>query len=109
MIKAINSKTFEDLRDGLMDGMGSAWKASKQASKRVQFRSPLVYDRPSPVRTGGWIGLGILSVAALALGAWMYFRKRKQVSDHYTMGEGPGTDWQAEQVTANGQMANPAM
>jgi hypothetical protein len=42
----------------------------------------------------------------LALGAWMYFRKRKQVADHYTIGEGPGASWEAEQVPAAGQMPN---
>lgn len=102
MIKAMSSKTIDNLRDGVKDGVGTAWKASK----RMQFRSPIVYERRSIAWTGGWIGVGILSAAALALGAWMYFRKRKQVADHYTMGEGPGQSWEADQVPA-GQMANP--
>jgi hypothetical protein len=107
MIKAMNSKTFENLRDGMMDGMGTAWKASKQASKRLQFRSPVIYEKPSGW-AGGWISIGILSAAALALGAWMYFRKRKQVADRYTMGEGPGANWEADRVPVGEQMPNPA-
>ena len=104
MIKAISSKTFDNIRDGVKDGMDSAWKASK----RMQFRSPVVYERRSSAWAGGWIGLAIFSTAALALGAWLYFRKRKQVADHYTMGEGPGPSWEADQVSANHQMSNPA-
>jgi hypothetical protein len=106
MIKAINSKTIENLRDGMKDGMDTAWKASR----RMQFRSPVVYDKPA-MRTGGWIGLGLVSIAALALGAWMYFRKRKQVADSYTMGEGPGATaaWDNESVQVGEQLSNPAM
>ena len=105
MIKAINSKTFENLKGGVKEGVGTAWKASK----RVQFRSPLVYDKPAPAAS--WAGLGFLSVAALALGAWLYFRKRKEVADRYTMGErtvgeGPGADWEAGQVPVSEQMPN---
>jgi hypothetical protein len=78
----------------------------------------MVYDKPSSVGIGGWIGLGFLSAAALALGAWMYFRKRKQIADHYTMGEGeqsrgegPGAtaEWQADRIEVGEQFANPAM
>ena len=104
MIKAINSKSFENLKEGVMDSMDTAWRASK----RVQFRKPWIYDQPSAARTGGWISLGFLSIAALAIGAWLYFRKRKEVADRYTMGEGPGADWEAGQVPVGEQMANPA-
>jgi LPXTG-motif cell wall-anchored protein len=104
MIKAINSKTLDNIRDGVKDGMETAWKASK----RMQFRSPVVYDRPSAAKTGGWIGLIVFSAAALALGAWLYFRKRKQVADHYTMGEGPGPSWEADKVPAGEQLSGSA-
>jgi hypothetical protein len=38
----------------------------------------------------------------------MYFRKRKQVADRYTMGEGPGANWEADRVPVGEQMPNPA-
>jgi len=104
MIKAINSKTIDYIRDGVKDGMDTAWKASK----RMQFRSPVVYERRSMARTSGWVGMILLSTAALALGAWMYFRKRKQVADHYTMGEGPGATWEGDQVPAGQSMPSAA-
>jgi hypothetical protein len=110
MIKAINSKTIGNLRDGMKDGMGTAWKASR----RMQFRSPVVYDKPA-MRTGGWIGLSLISIAAVALGAWMYFRKRKQVADRYTMGEpsvgeGPGSNaWDANPIKVGEQISNQSM
>jgi hypothetical protein len=100
MIKAMSSKTLDNIRDGVKDGVGTAWKASK----RMQFRSPVVYERRTLSWAGGWAGMAILSIAALALGAWMYFRKRKQVADHYTMGEGPGPSWEADQVPSGQQM-----
>jgi hypothetical protein len=96
----------------MKDGMDTAWKASR----RMQFRSPVVYDKPAAIRAGSWIGLGLFSIAAVALGAWMYFRKRKQVADRYTMGEqsrgeGPGeaSAWDADPIKADGQFANPAI
>ena len=105
MIKAINSKTFESIRDGVMDGVDSAWKQTKRVKVRSQF--PYLY-RKSESKAGGWLGLGLLSIAALAVGAWLYFRKRKQVSDHYTMGEGPGATetWSADQTPVGEQMMN---
>ena len=105
MIKAINSKTVQNLREGMKDGMDTAWKASR----RVQFRSPLVYDKPS-IRAGGWIGLGLVSIAAIVLGAWLYFRKRKQVADRYTMGEGPGADadWEGHPMRSGESVIQPA-
>jgi len=38
----------------------------------------------------------------------MYFRKRKQVADHYTMGEGPGATWEGDQVPAGQSMPSAA-
>jgi hypothetical protein len=111
MIKVISSKTIENLRDGVKDGMDSAWKASR----RMQFRSPVVYDKPA-MRSGSWIGLGLLSMAAVALGAWLYFRKRKQVADRYTMGdrkeaEGqePAAAWEANSTHSGNPVSNPAI
>ena len=111
MIKAINSKTIENLRDGMRDGFDTAWKASR----RMQFRSPVVYDKPA-MRSGSWIGLGLISMAAVALGAWLYFRKRKQVADRYTMGdrgEAEGKDaassWEANSTHPANPVPNPAI
>jgi hypothetical protein len=105
MIKVISSKTIENLRDGMKEGVDTAWKASK----RMQFRSPVVYDRPFLARTSGWLGIGILSAAAMALGAWLYFRKRKEVSDRYTMGEGPGANWESDKVPVGEQIPTPSI
>lgn len=112
MIKAISSKTIENLREGVRDGMDTAWKASR----RMQFRSPVVYDKPG-MRAGSWLGLGLISIAAVALGAWLYFRKRKQVADRYTMGEqtiGEGQEaaggaWEANSIHSGKPVANPAI
>lgn len=105
MIKAINSKTVQILREGMIDGLDTA----RKASRRVQFRSPVVYDKPA-IRTGGWVGLGLISIAAVLLGAWLYFRKRKQVADRYTMGEGPGADaeWEGNAVRSGEPVHQPA-
>lgn len=105
MIKAINSKAFESIRDGVMDGVDSAWRQTKRV--KVKSKYPYVALK-SESKTGSWIGLGLVSIAALAVGAWLYFRKRKQVSDHYTMGEGPGAteSWAADQTPVNEQMMN---
>jgi hypothetical protein len=110
MIKAMNSKAYGTIRDGVKEGMDIAWKQGKEGmdmawkqGKRVHFRAPFTYDKSPGWGSRGWIGLGILSIAAMALGAWFYFRKRKQVADHYTMGEGPGRTWEPEKSQVDGQ------
>lgn len=117
MIKAMDTKAYGYVRDGVKDGMDIAWKQGKQGmetawkhGKRVHLRSPWTYNKPSGWRTTGWVGLGILSIAAVAVGAWFWFRKRKQVADNYTMGEGPGRTWEPEQTQTqvDGQMAPAA-
>ncbi len=102
MIKALNSKAFDTIKDGVKDGMETAWKQSK----RVILRSPWAYNKPTAFKSAGWIGAAILSVAAIAAGAWLYFRKRKQVADHYTIGEGPAADWQPEQSRVDEHLAS---
>ncbi len=97
-VKGLNNETIENLRDTMMDGLGTAWKAAK----RMEVRSPLVYRQPPAARAGGWIGLALLSIAALAAGAWLYMRKRKQVADRFTIGEGPAAEWPSGRVPAEG-------
>lgn len=101
MIKAMNTKAYGTIRDGMKEGMDTAVKYGK----RVHLRTPWTYSKASGWKTGGLWGLGLLSLAAMAIGAWLYFRKRKEVADHYTMGEGPGRAWEPEQTHVDGQMA----
>jgi hypothetical protein len=86
MVQMIDKKTLKRVGSGVSEGAGSAWKQARKQAGRIEFRAPWVYHRPM----GGkpWL-LGILifsSVAAL-IGGLLYLRKRKQVSDRYTMGE----------------------
>jgi hypothetical protein len=101
MIKAMNTKAYEQFREGMKEGMDTAYKYGK----RVHFRAPWTYSKPSGWKSAGWMGLGLLSIAAMAIGAWLYFRKRKEVADHYTMGEGPAQAREPEQTQVDGQMA----
>ena len=101
MIKAMNSKAFDTIKDGMKDGMDTAWKQSK----RVSFRTPWLYNKPAAIKSGGWMGIGILSLVAAAIGVWLYFRKRQQVADRYTMGEGPGPTWDAAEARVDDHMA----
>jgi hypothetical protein len=82
----IDKKLMRDVGQGVSDGMGTAWKGAKKQAGRIEFRTPFTYSKPSAAKP--WLlGLAIFSaVAAIAAGVF-YFRKRKQVSDRYNMGE----------------------
>lgn len=87
---AINRKTFAGMSDGVAKGAGAAMKAAR----KVEFRTPWVYHRtPGILGPKPWlVGLLFLSSAAAFLGGLLYFRKRKQVADRYTMGESDRTE-----------------
>jgi hypothetical protein len=83
MIQSINRKTLESMRDGVKDGVGSAWKQVR----RVEFRTPWIYKAPIAGPKPWFLGLAILGSVLAVIGGILYFRKRKQVADRYTMGE----------------------
>jgi hypothetical protein len=80
MVKIIDKKTYENMKYGVKDGMGTALKQAK----RIEWRTPWVYHKPAASKT--WI-LGITLAVVAIIGGILYFRKRKQVADRYTMGE----------------------
>lgn len=82
MVKMIDKKTFENMKSGARDGMGIALKQAK----RIEWRTPWVYHKPAGSKS--WLlGISLLSATAAIIGVILYFRKRKQVADRYTMGE----------------------
>ena len=82
----IDKKMLKEIGQGVSDGMGSAWTGAKKQAGRIEFRTPFIYNKPSAAKP--WLlGLAIFSAVAAVSAAFFYFRKRKQVSDRYNMGE----------------------
>ena len=82
----IDKKLLREVGQGVSTGMGTAWKGAKTQAGRIEFRTPFTYSKPSPAKP--WLlGLAVLSAAAAIIAGVLYFRKRKQVSDRYNMGE----------------------
>lgn len=82
----IDKKRISEVGQSVSTGMGTAWKGAKTQAGRIEFHAPFTYRAPSPAKA--WlIGLAILSAAAAIIAGVFYFRKRKQVSDRYNMGD----------------------
>lgn len=98
MIKVMNRKTFEGMRDGVRNGADMAMKQAR----RVELRTPWVYRKPMGTSLGSkpWmLGILLFSSIAAVIGGILYFRKRKQIADRYTMGESEGSgSWDAHQA-----------
>lgn len=81
MITALNRKSLETMRDGLLDGAGSAW----EQARRVEFRTPWIYRKPLRSSLGAkpWlIGVLVFTAVLTSLAAFLYFRKRNRVADN---------------------------
>ncbi|MDB5050728.1 MAG: hypothetical protein JWO30_3799, partial [Fibrobacteres bacterium] len=63
MIKVMNRKTFEGMRDGVRNGADMAMKQAR----RVELRTPWVYRKPMGTSLGSkpWM-LGILLFSSIA-------------------------------------------
>ena len=90
MMKSMNQKTFEGLRDGIKSGSRTAFKQARKHARRVEFRTPWLYRKPIASSLGpkAWVvGIMLCSSVLALIGGILYFRKRKQVAERYTMGE----------------------
>lgn len=82
----IDKKKLREVGHGVSEGMGSAWKGARQQAGRLEFRTPFIYSKPSSAKP--WLlGLAVFAAVAAVMAGAFYFRKRKQVSDRYNMGE----------------------
>jgi hypothetical protein len=105
MIKAMNRKTLETMRDGVKSGADTALKQAR----RVEWRTPWIYRKPvRPLGDKPWLlGVLIFSSVAAVIGGILYFRKRKQIADRYTMGEPDPGSWDASRTRESLASANP--
>jgi hypothetical protein len=82
----IDKKALKDAGQGVSDGVGTAWQAARKQAGKVEFRTPWEYKKSSGAKP--WlIGFALVSALAAIVGGILYYRKRKQVSSRYTMGE----------------------
>lgn len=91
MKATLDRKTLESMRNGFKDGAGAAWEQAREQARRVEFRTPWTYRKPLSATLGAkpWlVGVLVFSAVLTALAAVLYFRKRKQVADHYNMDAG---------------------
>jgi hypothetical protein len=91
MITAINRKTLGNMGNGFMKGGGIALNQIR----RVQLRTPWTLRTPMGSfmrRRPKLSGFMILSSIAALIGGLLYFRKRKEIAERYTMGRGEGPD-----------------
>ena len=82
----IDKKLMREVGQGVSEGLGTAWKGARTQAGRIEFRTPFIYNKPSPA-TPWLLGFAIFSAAAAVFAGIFYYRKRKQVSDRYNMGE----------------------
>jgi hypothetical protein len=82
----VDKKLLKEVGQGMSDGMGTAWQGARKQAGRIEFRTPFIYTKPSPAKP--WLlGLALISAVAAIVAGMLYYRKRKQVSDHYNMGD----------------------
>ena len=82
----IDKQRMREVGQSVSEGMGTLWTGAKKQAGRIEFRTPFIYNKPSPAKP--WLlGLAIFSAVAAVVAGVFYYRKRKQVSDRYNMGE----------------------
>lgn len=82
----IDKKLLKEVGQGVSDGMGTAWQGARKQAGRIEFRTPFIYNKPSAAKP--WLlGIALFAAAAAIVAGVFYFRKRKQVSDRYNMGD----------------------
>lgn len=70
------------------DGMRYGMDAARDTMGRVRLRTPWTYRNSWKLRgMNPWVGALAALSAFIGLAAFFYFRKRRQVASHYTMGE----------------------
>jgi|GEM_PF-2681205 len=95
MMESMNRKTLETFRAGVLCGA----EAVREQASRIRLRAPWTYRKPmgASLASRPWlVGLVVFSSVLTALTAYFYFRKRRQVADHYNMATDPEAEsWEA--------------
>lgn len=92
MIQQAGWRAFEGMRGG-MDGL---WDGGGRLMGKLGVRSPAARRSRAwslgsrPGRTALFAALAALAIA----GIMMYLRKKRQVAEHYTMGDGEAAAWE---------------
>jgi hypothetical protein len=82
MLQEMSRKAMNGMRDGMLEGVDRA----RDTMGRVQWRTPWTY-RKSVGWGSPWMAASLAAASLLVgLAAFLYFRKRRQVADRYTMG-----------------------
>ncbi|MDB5106112.1 MAG: hypothetical protein JWP91_3801 [Fibrobacteres bacterium] len=102
MVKVIDQKTLNGVRNGVSESAGKAWKQARIQASRVEFRTPWVYTKPSAAKPW-FLGIAIFTSVIAVIAGVMYYRKRKQVSDRYTMGESEGAAGETSPESINSE------
>ncbi len=96
MIELVSRKTM----GGMRDGVESLWDGGGRIIGRLGVRNPLArrsWTDSLAARPGLRAFISVLSALTVA-GIWMYLRKKRQVTKHYTMGEDDAVAWEGGSV-----------